>query len=295
MTDDTVVRGSAYTLPACSFTAPEGKEFDKWDLGSPGASVSVTGDLTVKALWKDKPAESLTVSFYANGGSGSMADVKVEKDTYYTLPACTFTAPEGKKFDSWDEGAPGEKILITEDLILVALWKDKPEKAKKNPFVDVFDDDYYYDAVLWAYYAEPQVTNGIDTTHFGPDNTVTRGQAVTFLWRAMGCPEPSSVKNPFEDVTEGKYFYKAVLWAMEKGITNGTDATHFTPNQTCSTAHIITFLYRTITGKGNEGWYQVAEAWAEGAGLLKGLGISVAPGVDCPRCDVVLFLYRQLG
>ncbi len=295
MTDDTVVRGSAYTLPACSFTAPEGKEFDKWDLGSPGASVSVTGDLTVKALWKDKPAESLTVSFYANGGSGSMADVKVEKDTYYTLPACTFTAPEGKEFDSWDEGAPGEKILITEDLILVALWKDKPEEAKKNPFVDVFDDDYYYDAVLWAYYAEPQVTNGIDTTHFGPDNTVTRGQAVTFLWRAMGCPEPSSVKNPFEDVTEGKYFYKAVLWAMEKGITNGTDATHFTPNQTCSTAHIITFLYRTITGKGNEGWYQVAEAWAEGAGLLKGLGISVAPGVDCPRCDVVLFLYRQLG
>ena len=235
------------------------------------------------------------ISFYAGGGSGSMADVEVEKGTYYTLPACTLTAPEGKEFDSWDEGAPGEKILITEDLILVALWKDKPEEAKKNPFVDVFDDDYFYDAVLWAYYAEPQVTNGIDSTHFGPDNTVTRGQAVTFLWRAMGCPEPSSAKNPFEDVTEGKYFYKAVLWAMEKGITNGTDATHFTPNQTCSTAHIITFLYRTITGKGNEGWYQVAEAWAEGAGLLKGFGISVAPGVDCPRCDVVLFLYRQLG
>ena len=291
----TVVRGSAYTLPACTFTAPEGKEFDKWDLGAPGDSVSIVNDVTIHAVWKDKSAEYWTVSFYAGGGSGSMADVEVEKDTYYTLPACTFTAPEGKEFDSWDEGAPGEKILITEDLVIVALWKDKPEETEKNPFVDVFDDDYYYDAVLWAYYAEPQVTNGIDATHFGPDKTVTRGQAVTFLWRAMGCPEPSSAKNPFEDVTEGKYFYKAVLWAMEKGITNGTDATHFTPNQTCSTAHIITFLYRTITGKGNEGWYQVAEAWAEGAGLLKGLGISVAPGVDCPRCDVVLFLYRQLG
>ncbi len=294
MADATVVRGSAYTLPACAFTAPEGKEFDKWDLGAPGVSVSVTGDLTVKALWKDKPTESWTVSFYANGGSGSMANVSVEKDTYYTLPACTFTAPEGKEFDKWDLGAPGAKILVTEDLVIVAIWKDKPAEEKKNPFVDVFDDDYYYDAVLWAYYAEPQVTTGIDATHFGPDDTVTRGQAVTFLWRAMGCPEPSSKVSPFEDVTEGKYYYKAVLWAVEKGITNGTDATHFTPNQTCSTAHIITFLYRTM-GIGDNGWYQVAEAWAKGAGLLDGLKTTVAPGVDCPRCDVVLFLYRQLG
>ena len=223
-----------------------------------------------------------------------MANVSVEKDTYYTLPACTFTAPEGKEFDKWDEGAPGAKILVTEDLVIVAIWKDKPGEEKKNPFVDVFDDDYYYDAVLWAYYADPQVTTGIDATHFGPDDTVTRGQAVTFLWRAMGCPEPSSKVSPFEDVTEGKYYYKAVLWAVEKGITNGTDANHFTPNQTCSTAHIITFLYRTM-GIGDNGWYQVAEAWAKGAGLLDGLKTTVAPGVDCPRCDVVLFLYRQLG
>ena len=163
-----------------------------------------------------------------------------------------------------------------------------------NPFRDVSPSDYYYDAVLWAYKAEPQVTNGIDDTHFGPANTVTRGQAVTFLWRAMGCPEPSSSVNPFEDVTEGKYFYKAVLWAVEKGITNGTDDAHFTPNQTCSTAHIITFLYRTL-GIGTNGWYKEAEEWARGAGLLDGLNVSVAPGVDCPRSDVVLFLYRRLG
>ena len=127
-----------------------------------------------------------------------------------------------------------------------------------------------------------------------PDSAVTRGQTVTFLWRAMGCPEPTSTDNPFEDVTEGKYYYNAVLWAVEKGITNGTDATHFTPNQTCSTAHIITFLYRTL-GIGTNGWYKEAEEWARGAGLLDGLNVSVAPGVDCPRSDVVLFLYRQLG
>ena len=180
-----------------------------------------------------------------------------------------------------DEG----KALLTQYFSLVAV----------NPFKDIFETDYFYDAVMWAYYAEPQVTNGIHADEFGPDRTVTRGQAVTFLWRAMGCPEPETAENPFEDVKENQYYYKAVLWANEKGITNGTSATRFTPNQTCSTAHIITFLYRTITGKANAGWYEVAEAWAGGAGLLDGLDIEVKPGVDCPRCDVVLFLYRELA
>jgi hypothetical protein len=166
--------------------------------------------------------------------------------------------------------------------------------GKTNPFVDVTEQDQFYDAVLWAYYAEPQVTNGIDTTHFGPYSTVTRGQAVTFLWRAMGCPEPGTMNNPFEDVKANEYYYKPILWAVEKGITIGTDATHFTPSQTCSTAHILTFLYRTM-GIGTNGWYDVAGAWAQGAGLLKDLDIQVAPGVDCPRADVVLFLYRLLA
>ncbi len=165
---------------------------------------------------------------------------------------------------------------------------------EENPFEDLNTTDYYYDAVLWAYNAEPQVTNGMDATHFGPANTVTRGQAVTFLWRAMGCPEPTSTTNPFEDVTESKYFYKPVLWAVEKGITNGTDATHFTPNQTCSTAHIITFLYRTM-GIGTNGWGKESEEWARASGLLDGLDVTVAPGVDCPRSDVVLYLYRELA
>ena len=92
---------------------------------------------------------------------------------------------------------------------------------------------------------------------------------------------------------EGQYYYKAVLWAVEKGITVGTDAAHFTPSQTCSTAHILTFLYRTM-GVGEDGWYAVAEAWAKGAGLLEGLEIEVAPGVECPRCDVVFLLCRAL-
>ncbi len=165
--------------------------------------------------------------------------------------------------------------------------------ADMNPFSDVFESDYFYDAVMWAYCADPQVTTGMTADEFGPYSTVTRAQAVTFLWRAMGCPEPETKENPFTDVPETQYYCKAVLWAVEKGITKGTDETHFTPSQTCSTAHILTFLYRTL-GVGADGWYAAAETWAGDAGLLEGLDIEVRPGVECPRCDVVFFLWRAL-
>ena len=170
-----------------------------------------------------------------------------------------------------------------------------PEDGEKtNPFVDIAKTDLWYDAVLWAYYAKPQVTNGVDATHFGPEKTVTRGQCATFLWRAMGCPEPTDTKNPFVDVSADQYYYKPILWAVEKGITKGTDATHFSPNSTLSTAHIITFLYRA-KNPGNDGWYQDAATWAEkGYGTGKPFGVStpVNPATDCPRGYVVMFLEK---
>ena len=163
-----------------------------------------------------------------------------------------------------------------------------------NPFKDVAESDYFYVPVLWAYYTEPQVTVGISATRFGPDSTVTRGQCVTFLWRAMGCPEPTTTKNPFVDVKTSDYYYKAVLWAVEKNITVGVNANHFVPSQTCSTAHIITFLYRTL-GVGSNGWYEEAGNWAQADHLLDDTGLTVSPKVDCPRAAVVTFLYRELA
>ena len=163
---------------------------------------------------------------------------------------------------------------------------------RTNPFVDVSKSNPYRKAILWAYYANPQITNGMDYNHFGPDRTVTRGQAVTFLWRSQGCPEPATKNNPFKDVKAKDYYYKAVLWAVENGITKGTSTDAFSPDQTLSTAHIITFLYR-IAMPGLDGWYGEAMSWAEdGNGLPMGVNIEVSDTVDCPRAPVVQFLFR---
>ena len=163
--------------------------------------------------------------------------------------------------------------------------------APVNPFEDIYETDDYYDAVLWAYYADPQITNGMDETHFGPGLSVTRGQAVTFLWRSMGCPEPTSYYNPFEDVPSTEYYYKPVLWAVEKGITKGVDDTHFNPMDTLSTLHIITFLFRTQY-PGKDGWDGDAAVWAaDEKGRPFGIDIAVNNETDCPRCHVVQFLF----
>ncbi|MBQ6947192.1 MAG: S-layer homology domain-containing protein, partial [Clostridia bacterium] len=113
------------------------------------------------------------------------------------------------------------------------FWDEAVARAPvSNPFVDVKKKDYFYDAVLWA--VDEGVTSGVDATHFGPNESCTRAQAVTFMWRAAGCPEPTSEINPFTDVKKKDYYYKAVLWAVENGITAGASATTFAPNAPCT-------------------------------------------------------------
>ena len=166
----------------------------------------------------------------------------------------------------------------------------KSESAGETPFTDVPGDCYYIDAVNWAY--NNGVTTGTSATTFDPEGSCTRGQVVTFLYRAAGEPEPASLVNPFTDVKETDYFYKAVLWAVEQGITNGTGETTFSPGDTCSSAHIITFLYRAM-GVGADGWGAVSRNWAFDAGLTEETGLEIAKGEDCPRSAVVVFLYRS--
>ena len=165
---------------------------------------------------------------------------------------------------------------------------------------------YYFGPVIWAASHTPQITNGTSATTFSPAATCTRGQVVTFLWRAMGCPEPTSAHNPFVDVKQSDYFYKAVLWAAEKNITNGIDASHFNPGGDCTRAHVVTFLWRAHEEPAASGsapfvdvpagqYYTDAVLWAVSQGITNGIDAAhFGPDAPCQRGQIVTFLYRDL-
>ena len=123
--------------------------------------------------------------------------------------------------------------------------KNPNPTSTRNPFTDVKNTDFFYKPVLWA--VEKGITNGVSGTKFGSYDVCNRAAVVTFLWRAAGSPEPESTSHPFTDVKPGDFFYKSVLWAVEKGITNGVDATHFGPTSPCNRAQVVTFLYRACS------------------------------------------------
>ena len=130
-------------------------------------------------------------------------------------------------------------------VVVTFLWRaaGEPEPTSdNNPFVDAKETDFFYKAVLWA--VEQGVTNGMDATHFGPTALCNRAQVVTFLYRAMGNPVVNSTEHPFTDVSEGQFYFNAMLWAVENSITNGLTATTFGPTATCNRAQVVTFLYR---------------------------------------------------
>ena len=150
------------------------------------------------------------------------------------------TAGTGKNTFSPEEGC-------TRGQVVTFLWRaaGEPEPVgSDNPFRDVKEGEYYYKAVLWA--VEKGITTGTGKNTFSPNEICTRGQIVTFLWRSAGQPEPSEKSNPFSDVKSEDYFYKSVLWAVEKKITLGTDADHFSPSDTCTRGQVVTFLFRDM-------------------------------------------------
>ena len=203
----------------------------------------------------------------------------------------------------WSDGTvihlPGTEFRVEEDLILELVWR----RDVNNPFVDVQEEDFFFEPVIWA--VEKGVTNGTSPTTFSPSDHCMRAQVVTFLWRAMGAPEPEGLENPFEDVKETDYYYKAVLWALENGITAGMDETHFGPMEFCNRAQVVTFLYRTmgqpeVTAGENPfidvesgSFYELSVLWAVGQGITNGLSeTTFGPNEICNRAQIVTFLYR---
>ena len=173
-------------------------------------------------------------------------------------------------------------------------------------FIDVKTTDYFYDSVKWA--VNKGVTTGTSSTTFSPYNPCKRAEIVTFLWRAAGSPEPTTTRNPFKDVNAVTHssYYKAILWASQKGIAAGTSTTTFSPDQVCTRAQIVTFLYRYAgkpsgyysnpfkdVGATNEASYYNAILWASGKGITTGSSpTTFSPYASCNRAEAVTFLYR---
>ena len=242
-------------------------------------------------------------------------DITEESSTLTT--DCTI-ADKGDKLETLSvAGKGGSVVKVTEKngvysfdmpayaVVVKATFVEENGSAVTNPFVDVKSDAYYYDAVLWA--VQNGITGGKDATHFAPNETCTRAQAVTFLWRAAGSPAPKSTVNPFVDMKPGAYYYDAVLWAVENGITKGTTDTTFSPNATCSRAQIVTFLWRSqkspaagtvnpFTDVAAGTYYNNAVLWAVKNGITGGTtATTFSPNNNCTRAQIVTFLYRNVN
>ena len=294
-------------LTGCYLSAPEAaqiKDGAVWDGEVLAHSVVIT---------KGAAPVYYTVTFNANGHGTAPAAQTVEEGKTAAKPADP--TADGWTFGGWFtekecKTAYDFSTLVTANLTLYAKWTEKTPPAPTNPFSDVTNTAYYYDAVLWAVNHDPQITNGTSGTTFSPDKTCTRGQVATFLWRAKGCPEPETTVNPFTDVSSNQYYYKAVIWAFENKITTGTGATTFSPDKGCTRAQVVTFLWRTegepapnstvnpFSDVKAGAYYYNAVLWAVNhePQITNGTSATTfSPDKTCTRGQIVTFLYRDLG
>ena len=241
----------------------------------------------------------------SRASKGSTVTITVKPDEGYVLDELVVTDKNGDTVKLTDKGdgkytfkMPASKVEIEVSFILAA------DPDVNQPFVDVSPDAYYADAVAWA--VENGITNGTSDTTFGPDVSCTRAQMVTFLWRQAGAPKATG-SNPFTDVQAGSYYYDAVLWAVEQGITSGTSATTFAPDATVTRAQTVTFLWRqagapvvnyamSFTDVDANAYYGEAVRWAVSEGITSGTSATTfSPDTDCSRAQIVTFMYRDMA
>ena len=263
---------------------------------SSGNTISTSGKSDNGSISTDKPTAK----------KGDTVTVTVTPQDGYKLDKLIVTDSKGNTLTVTDKGdnkytftMPSSKVTVTPTFSRIE--ETKPETS---PFDDVTANDYFYDAVNWA--ADKGITGGMSDTLFAPNAACTRAQIVTFLWRAAGSPEPSALSN-FNDVPSEKYYAKAVAWAVENGITNGTTDTTFSPDDICTRAHGVTFLYRAVKATASVGasaftdvadsaYHADAVKWATEQGITKGISSTLfGPDATCTRAQIVTFLYRMYG
>ena len=315
---------STYTIETKAFTlknpTKSGYTFTGWSGtgldGENNMTVTIptgsTGNRIYTAHWRYN-GSGHSYSYYTikatAGAGGSISpsgnvSVREGRDQTFTITPDKGYAVANVKIDGKSIGAVKsytfENVSRTHTIEVIFM------KANGNPqtgvFVDVATGSYYEDAVDWA--VENGITKGTDDTHFSPDGICTRAQAVTFLWRTAGSPKPEIRTMPFTDVPVGSYYYDAVLWAVENGITKGTSDTTFSPNMTCSRAQIVAFLWRSekspAAGTANPfadvkstAYYADAVLWAVKENITKGTtSTTFSPNADCTRAQIVTFLWR---
>ena len=233
---------------------------------------------------------------------GDTVTLTVEPDKGYTLETLIVTDENGNELEIMGEGDGKFTFTMPASEVTVnATFME--DNAMLNFFVDVPFEAYYFDAVMWA--AETGVAYGTSAVTFSPDDICTRAQAVTFLWRAAGYPEPKAMSS-FEDVPEDSYYAEAVAWAVENGVTLGTSETTFSPDAYCTRAQIITFLWRAqkspaadienpFTDVESGTYYYDAVLWAVDEKVTAGTSATTfSPDLDCSRGQIVTFLYRVM-
>ena len=247
-----VKAGVGYTLPECTFTPPEGKEFAGWlavngNVYPAGHDVFSTYDQSLKATWKDKEVTEVTISFDPNGGTGTMQPMKVKSGENFTLPECTFTPPEGKEFAGWlavngTVYPAGNVVTSSIDQSFKATWKDTAEVDVTQMFTDV-TKNWAYPGI--QYCVTHQLMSGIGNDLFGPKLTTTRAQIVQILYNLEGEPKVSGT-TPFTDLTQD-WYQDAVLWAYQTGVVAGTSSTTFEPDLPVTREQIAVILMEYMT------------------------------------------------
>ena len=241
---------------------------------------------------------SVTVS-PKSASKGDTVTVTVKPDSGYVLETLTVTDKNGNELTLKDKGNGKYTFTMPAGKVEVkATFME--DNSVLNFFYDVPNDAFFYEAVKWA--VKSGVTNGLSDTMFGPYESCTRAQIVTFLWRAAGSPEPKTASS-FTDVSASAYYAKAVAWAVENGITNGMTETTFAPDATCTRGQSVTFLHRALKGTASgsanftdvkpDAFYADAVSWAVKNDVTNGTSnTTFSPNADCTRAEIVTFLYR---
>lgn len=269
--------------------------------GSGGSSSTSTSPVSVTTPKNGKVSVNPS-----NAAKGAAVTVTVTPDSGYEMDKLTVTDASGKTISTTDKGngkftftMPNGKVSVS------ATFKQTTVTPPSTGFVDVPASAYYADAVKWA--VEQGITTGTSATTFSPEASCTRAQMVTFLWRAAGSPAPKATTTAFTDLDKSAYYYDAVLWAVEQGITTGTSSTTFSPNATVTRGQTVTFLYRfagqpavsgssSFTDVNSSDYYAAAVQWAKEQGITSGTSdTTFSPTNDCTRGQIVTFLYRQLA